>query len=301
MPTETSTGRSANLGVELGMPLPEGQKPKVTREADRGLTAQFDQGGMTVEAANPDAPTAAEAGGDGTQTGGEQQPDAETPEATGAPEALPEFDAEKPEAVEAYTKAYVKEDGSLNQENLSAAWMKNAQVDPKTGAISGSLTEGDYAFLATKGISKEMAKSVEAGQVARLTMDRQAVFAKAGGAEKYEAAREWARKGGYNADAQAKFNTDLNAGGALRDDAIDLLMQRYGRANPAPRRKSPEVSAAEAGNPAGSGGNGGASQGYADYAAYQAAFRASQRGERGAEPIATVRAKLRASPWYGKK
>ncbi len=300
LPPETSVGRQGSLGVELGMPLKEGEKPKVEREPDHGLTAQFDQGGVSVKAGDPEEkPEGAGTQPENPEADPEKKPEGET----GQAEPLPDFDAEKPEVVEAYTKAYVKEDGSLNEGALTNAWMANAKVDPKTGDISGSLTENDYKFLASKGISKEMAKQVEAGQVAKLQMDRQVVFTKAGGAEKYNAAIAWARGGGYNDAAKAKFNADLDAGGATRDDAIDLLMQRYGKANPAPRRRVPEVSAAQAGNAPG-GGQGGAQQGYPSYAHYQAELRASRSGREGAPSMETVRAKLKASPWYsasGKK
>lgn len=298
---ETSVGRQAALGVSLGMPVPAGTKgPAVEREPDHGRSVELDGGKAVLGEADVDGSTVAGDGEAPPVDGGDPAEAAKEGDEVAAEVALPEFDATKPEVIEAYGKAYLKDDGkTFNMAALSADWNKNAKVDDKTGGLVGSLSEGTYAFLETKGIDRDTVKQVEAAQVAKITLDRQVVFTKAGGEEKYNAALQWAREKGYNDAAKAKFNTDLDAGGAARDDAIDLLMQRYTRANPAPRRASPAHTAANAGNPpGGQGGNGGVKP-YDSYGEYQADIRKA-RAEGDEKLLADTRRRFAASanqPW----
>lgn len=316
---DVSVGRGVGIGTELGMPLPKGQtKPSVEREPDSGRSVVLDGQTAALSEANKggerdveldkdgkpvadkDAP-AEEA--EGADKGADKETPAEGDEKVEAPEkveALPAWDAEKPEVVEAYGKRYLNKDGKFDMAALSADWQANAKLDAK-GNVEGGLSEGTYAFLETKGISKEMVKSVEQAQMARLTLDRQSVFTQAGGEERYKAAVEWAKEKGYNDEGKAEFNAALDAGGAKRADAVDLLMQRYDKANPAPRRKSPAKTAADASNPGGGqgGGDGGAKP-YDTYAEYQADLRKAQ-AEGNQALLDENRARLKASPWYGSK
>lgn len=306
-PTETHVGRGDTLGVEVGMPLAPGQdtKPEVQREKDHGLemevgpdaakftrvdtndpskTVQLDKDGkpipVTPEAAAPAAAAAAAVAADG------------------AP-ALPTvaFDVAKPEAVEAFTKAYVNPDGKFNLQALSADWQRNAKANPD-GTFTGGLTEDTYKFLETKGIDRATAKAVEAGQVAIIQQKRTAVFALAGGEQSYAAALKWATEGkGYDAAARAKFNQDLNAGGASQKDAVDLLMQRYAKANPTPRRASPAKSAADAANSSGASDLPAGVKPYNNLKEYTADFRKATASNDQAL-LNLSRARLRASPFY---
>lgn len=305
---ETQTGRLSHLGIELGQPLPKGQeKAKVVAEPDHGLEVNVEGNNATitrVDSSQEGAPV--KLGSEGKpipveKPAGEvveEKPAAETPEAPTALPKLPDYDAAKPETVEAYTKAFVGADGkTMNMANLSADWQQNAKV-AADGTITGNLSEGVYKFLESKGIDRATVKSVEAGQVARLTLDRNAVFTMAGGQEQYNAAIKWAREGGYDKAAADKFNADLNAGGPSRKDAVDLLMQRHTKAVPAARAVSPKRTTADAASPA--GGPTGGVQPYENYAAYQADLRKA-RSTNDQALLDTSRARLKASPWHSGK
>lgn len=298
---DTSVGRKSAVGVELGIPLEQGQqRPTVQREPDHGLAIDTDNKGVVskIDSSEPGVEKP-----EGTVEGAETvDATKETPEAGTLPE-LPAFDATKPEAVEAYSKAFTTEDGGFNMAALSTDWSKNAKVDPKTGDISGALSEDTYKFLETKGIDRETAKRVEQGQTALLKEQRQVIFDAAGGAEKYNAAVEWARKGGYSDEAKAKFNADLNAGGAAQKDAVDLLVTRFSSANPTrqQRQVSPKRTTGDAANAEG-GGNSGV-QPYENYGEYQKDLREARSTNNQAK-LDSTRARFAASankPWRSGK
>lgn len=295
---ETSVGRQSHVGVELGIPLEHGQTAApVHREPDHGLEVNIEGTDASLTRVDSSAePKAVKLDADGKPIPAEVAATEETTQEGAAPAALPDFDAAKPETVEAYDKAFLGADGkSFNMAALSADWAKNATMDAKTGDFSGGLSEGTMKFLESRGIDRETVKSVEAGQVARIKLDRQEVFTQAGGAEKYNAAIEWARTGGYDAAGAAKFNTDLNAGGAARKDAVDLLMQRFSKANPARRAVTPARTTANAAAPA--GGPQGGAQPYTNYQEYQADLRKARQTNDQALLNAT-RARLKVSPWH---
>lgn len=318
---ETANGRLGSLGIDLGMPLPKGQtKAPVQREPDHGLEVNVEGNEATitrVDASGADAPIKLDAQGKPVVPAGGAEAQ-ETTEAKAAREAaeadaakvadlmvvpLPAeaFDAAKPESVEAYTKAFIGKDGKgVNMANLTADWQKNMKVDAKTGAISGGLSENTYKFLESQGLDRATVQAVEAGQVARLTADRAEHFNLAGGQEKYEGAIKWAKAGGYDAAGAAKFNSDIAQGGASRKDAIDLLMQRFTKANPTPRKVSPTRTTADAANAGGGDGAGGI-KGYANHAEYQVDLRKA-RATNDQALLDTARARLQASDWFkGKK
>lgn len=306
---DTASGRLSALSVDLGMPLEKGQtKAPIHKEPDHGLEVNIQDGAGTLKRVDtskegepvklgadgkPVVPTAAP---DPNAAPVVPDPNAATQQAAtvGLPKLEP-FDAAKPETVEAYTKAFAGPEGKgVNMANLSADWQANAKVDPKTGAITGSLSEDTYKFLETQGLDRATIKAVEAGQVAQMVVQRNAVFQLAGGQEKYAAAINWAKAGGYDEAGRAKFNADLNAGGAAQKDAIDLLMQRHGAANPTRRQVSPTRTTADAGaNPPAASGV----QPYANYAAYQADLRKA-RATNDQALLDTSRARLKASTWH---
>lgn len=162
--------------------------------------------------------------------GGEQQ----------APEDLGEFD---PEDTEKWDAQYRTEDGALNEEALSNEFWASA----KDGG-PGSLNEGTYAYLESLGVSKAMAKNVEAALVTQADGEKKAVaegdgalFQLAGdiagdpakGADVLQAALDWGKGGGYTEDAQKKFNDAAKSKDPVaRSEAVELLVNRYIRANP---------------------------------------------------------------------
>ncbi len=308
---ETASGRLSNLSIDIGGEAPaDGSKPKVRAEPDHGLAIDIEGDKAALARVDSSQEKPVKLGPDGkplpadpavavTEEGTKETPPAAETTTEPLPK-LPAFEADKPESVEAFSKAFMGADGkSFNMANLSADWQANAKVDPKTGAITGNLSEDTYKFLESKGIDRATVKAVEEGQVARLTMDRNEVFTQAGGQDKYLAATDWARKGGYDAAAAAKFNADLNAGGQARKDAVDLLMQRFTKANPPARRVSPQRSVTDNAG-VGSGEPDGGVKPYEKYSDYQADLRkARQTADQ--KLLNETRARLKVSPWYGKQ
>jgi hypothetical protein len=145
------------------------------------------------------------------------------------------FDAENPENVEAFNKAYLNADGDLNEDSLSAEFWKN-----KEGGSEG-LNEATYDFLKSKGISKAMAKSVEAALVNKHDSDKNSLAAHdlkimdaAEGPDALKTMLDWGKAGGYNKAQIDKFNkvmsgTDLEA----KLDAIELLKGRFSKTDAA--------------------------------------------------------------------
>lgn len=143
------------------------------------------------------------------------------------------FDPEDAENVEAFTKAYVDADGNLNEATLSAEFWKN-----KEGGNEG-LNEATYDFLKSKGISKSMAKSVEAALVNKHDAEKSSLAAHdlkimdaADGPDALSQMLEWGKKGGYSKSQIANFNkimdgTDLDA----KLDAIELLKGRFAKSD----------------------------------------------------------------------
>lgn len=304
---DTSVGRRASLDVDLGIPLGVGQaNPTVHSEPDHGLGVDIEGKNASLTRADKDGTQDVKLDADGKPiptekpalTPEEEAAAAEADTEAATAEALPAFDAAVPDTVEAYDKAFRDAEGTgFNMPALSADWSKNAKTDPKTGAITGSLSEDTYKYLETKGIDRATVKAVEDGMVARMTLQRQEVFTRTGGEQNYAKAIEWARKGGYDAAATAKFNKDLNAGGPTRNDAVDLLMQRFNKANPAARRASPNKTTADAANPG--GGQGGGAQGYKNYGEYQVDLRKA-RETNNQTLLDQTRARLKASEWHKK-
>lgn len=166
--------------------------------------------------------------------GAEDQPEGDKPEGegdeAGEPEAdaLPDYDPENEEVRAQYDARYFK-DGELDRAALSSEfWASFAKAD---GDVSkAGLSEGAYAYLKdTLGVTKEMAKDLEAGLVAKHKEDQQTFFQRFGGVERYNRAITWAKGGGYSEDQQARFRAAYDRGGADRDDAVDALMNRFHR------------------------------------------------------------------------
>lgn len=149
-------------------------------------------------------------------------------------DALPDYDPESDEVRSQYDARYFK-DGELNREAISAEFWKSFEANDGDLSKSG-LPDGFYAYLKdTVGVSKAMAKEIEASLVAKHTQDESQFFGKFGGVDRYNRAITWAKDGGYSDEQQQRFRDAYSKGGADRDDAVDALMNRFHRANP-PRR-----------------------------------------------------------------
>lgn len=153
-----------------------------------------------------------------------------------APAELPPFKADDEEVIKAYKDAYAP-NGELNIHRLSDEFW--AGGDPKAN-IPGTLKEDTYAFLEkTYGLKKADVKDIEAGLVLKHQGETEKVLAVAGGAEGFNAALAWAKSGGYSKDQLARFEKLSNSKDlADRQEAVELLAERFKKANPAPERES---------------------------------------------------------------
>lgn len=161
-------------------------------------------------------------GDDGAEETGDESGDSEAVE-------LPEtFEADNPETVAAFEKAYLK-DGELNEEALSAEYFANVEKG------QDGLNEATYEFLKSKGVPKATAKRVEALLVNEADAQKNsakqqdfALFEAAGGSDALKDMLEWGKKGGYSESQQKRFNeimkgTDLEA----KQEAVELLKSRF--------------------------------------------------------------------------
>lgn len=300
---ETRVGSESVRSIELGMPLEKGQtKPTVKSSTSEGQTAEFDGDRVTTHTSDKDpkdgqeGTTPQEDGGDGNGEGQEGQ--------EGQAEALPDFNPDSPEVVAAYDDAFLNKDtGEPNLEALSGEWFKSAKKDAK-GNWEGSLPESAYAYLETKGYSKEMVKSVEAGQVALLQQQEQAVYSRAGGPDRLQKALDWARKGGYSDAQKERYNATVVQGRdrELAGEQIDLLMTRFDQASGnARRQRGPQTRVAPnrsvAANAGTSGPGVGGAKPYANRAEWQADVRKA-REDNNQGLLDDSRKRLKASPWY---
>jgi hypothetical protein len=279
---ETSVDRNRASTLEAG-------GTKVTAIPQGGLNTDTETGKVTGPKdlhQGDDAPEAVD--------GEEVSENGETPEAV---EDLGAYDPANETVVAAYEKAYITDEGTMNVERLSAEFWANSAAGKE------GLHEGTYGFLRERfGLPKDYVKSIEAGQKALAQGMETALWDRVGGKDRYDAAIDWARKGGYTKAQRDRFNAVRDQGGEAFDDAVDALMSRYETKNPDAKRKpaplgvqrrpsSPAKDVA-GGSSAAPGGDG-----FADYEAYNAAFRAARRSGSDSEQAA-VRRKLQKSSWY---
>lgn len=174
-------------------------------------------------------------GGEGGE-GGEQEADQNEP-SEGDPEPLPEFDPNNAEVYDKYDARYLKEDGSLNEDAVGAEfWANFAKSEDKKEF--GHLPENTYKYFEDRfAVSREFIHRIERGLVADAQKQSAAFFERVGGQERYNAALDWARKGGYSKAQRDRYNALAAKGGEEFTDAVDALMARYERANPSAARK----------------------------------------------------------------
>lgn len=157
-------------------------------------------------------------------------------------EDLAEFDAASEEIVKAYNSTYKDEGGNLLIDRFGLELDRNIQRDGKA-----ELNPGTYSYLETLGIPRSlvdgqiaMRENSAAWQKVQAEKDDLALFDLAGGPEALNAAKEWATKGGYT-EAQQKRHEDAlkSTDKAVREEAVELLMTRYSKANP-PKEENEE-------------------------------------------------------------
>lgn len=166
----------------------------------------------------------------------EADPEAESPEPAAEPaaEPLPDYD-DSDEARAKYEAAYFKDDGELNLQRLNDEFY--ASLEKAGGDISkAGVSEGTRKFLkAITGISEAGLRDIEVSLYERNKAQAEAVFSKVGGKEAVQEAVKWATEGkGYTPEQVARYERAMKSGGEDRDDALELLMDRYTKANPQP-------------------------------------------------------------------
>lgn len=214
-----------------------------------------------------------EDGGDGSEE--ELQDDAEGgDEDAGDGEPLEDLGEFNPEDASAFEERYFP-NGEMSESTLSKEFYQNAENG------NPGLNEGTYAFLESRGIPKGVAKSIEAAMMTQHDANANAdaqnadfeLFEAAGGPDALETALKWGKEGGYSKEDQKAFNEATKSKDAKkRKEAVELLMYRYGRANPAPKENPiPEVPKRD--GTKGSGGRPKGAQPFANREEYRQAKR----------------------------
>lgn len=222
--TEASEGVSLQMGSDGGEDIRHEQPSVGVDTSDVDFDDADDQGDTGLVGDDNDA--------------GDAPPEAET-----VAEELPDFDAEDPEVVDKYESRYLAADGSLDAEGaLSAEYFANVEK-----GVDG-LNESTYAYLATKGITKATVKQIEAMAATSRDAKKDSVVASdlklfeiAGGPDQLKAALSWGKEGGYSKEQQERFNK-LTSGkdAAAKQEAVELLMSRFNKANPPERPRLPQ-------------------------------------------------------------
>lgn len=160
---------------------------------------------------------------------------------------LGEFD---PENAEAWDAKYLNEEGNYNEEALTA------EFDGNEGK---GLNEATYAYLATRGISKEFAKQIEAALVTKRDADAGEVAKQkgqddlqlmtiAGGPEPLKAALDWGKSEGYSEEAQKRFNAVMEGDDFVaKQEAVELLISRHSKAISSAKPTTPKRDATKGG------------------------------------------------------
>ena len=284
--TEVQDGeRVTSLDVPLRGGLPEGAAA-LNREGDDSASLDLDlRTGLApkpTEEAAEETPAA---------TLEPQESDAETlePPVVTSEGDLGEYKADDPEVVAKFEERFFTADNKVNLQALTTEFWSSAKEGKP-----GTLNEGTYAFLEARlGITKEAAKAIEKGLVADAQAENQKFLQRVGGRAKFQAALEWGRSN-YTPEQVAAFNRAYQGADTFaKDNAVDALMARFGKANPgqAPgqrrgppgaqrRGAAPQRSVASSASP---GGGGAAAQvPYATQEAYTQAWNGVITAEKAA-------------------
>lgn len=205
---ETSAAESEGFSIEMG------EDTSVETTDNEGV--EFDTDDLQEEDA-----------------GGEAEGDGEEGEAEGDEEDLPDLGEFDPENAEAWDERYYPQ-GQMNKDLLSKEFFTNAAKG------EAGLNAATYDYLESKGISKGVAKEVEAALMTQREAEKAQVgkadvelMEIAGGPDVLGAALSWGKAGGYSKEEQKAFNAATKSKDPhVRRQAVESLMFRYGRANP---------------------------------------------------------------------
>lgn len=230
MPSETANFTIPDTSTAISMT--EGGQPEVVN----AKATNFDSNDIKekpedVSTGKPDVREGddLEAPGDGEGEAGEDETEGEQSEVLG------DFNAEDPEVVAKFDAKYLDAEGDLDIDGaISKEYWANIEAGKE------GLDEATYAYLKSKGIKastiksyEAMAKTVKDAETQSVAAHDAKLFEVAGGPDKLAEALEWGKKGGYSAEAIARFNKttagkDLEA----KEEAVEALMAKFHRANP---------------------------------------------------------------------
>lgn len=238
-------------------------------------------------------------------------------------EPLPDFDPENEEVAAAYDARFLKDDGddgqALNVEAIADEIRANMAKEGE--ARSERPNEGTYKWLRTKlGITRDMVDNHIEGEKAKYLQQKAALDEVTGGEEAWKAKLAWAStkedgsQGGYTKEQVARFNAAMKEGGAAAAEQIELLNERYAKANggtttatPKPATKSGVGLQRRSATPAKTtqgAANAGSTAGpkpFANKADYDKELANVSHLKQGPERDAKhkeLRARLAASPWW---
>lgn len=279
----------SNEGFGISMMDPREIDPKAKPLDPAGYTADLDTGKVRhgdEDLTGDDEPDPEDGGEDGA---GEEPPKQEDKPAGD----LPDFE-DKPEVIAKYDAKFIT-DGALNMEALSENFWSNVKRDDK-GQPLAELPAGTMAYLKSKGLSDAMIRSGVEGQLALAEKTTTAIYTRAGGKDKLEAALKWAREGGYDEAGRKRFNAILASNDqSAMADAVDLLMTRHEKASGQPPAKPSPKPGKTTSNTTSTTATG--VQGFATRDEWSAAFKeANDAKDR--KKLDEVRRRLAVSKWY---
>jgi hypothetical protein len=173
--------------------------------------------------------------GDGEEGEGadKEQPEGEVKEAPVGD--LGEFKADDEEVVKKFDEHFFSEDGTQLQ---TARLTAELEANLKAGVTD--INKGSREYLKHRfGISDEFISAHIQGVLASKELGDQRFYATVGGKDAYEAMKTWG-SANYTADQKARFNAAMEKGGEAAAEQIELLQNRYAKANPKAGEKRQE-------------------------------------------------------------
>jgi hypothetical protein len=330
--TEPSAGEKAiadgrlevGSGGGITSSLDKGGKP-VTKSSDGIMLDVSDEGteqqGINAHSTELETEDLTDEGKakDGEETG-EDKPK-EDGEATGDDkpyEPLPDFDPANEEVAAKYDERFLSSDEEGAQVLNTAAIADEIRANmAKAEGATERPNEGTYKWLKEKlGITRDMVDAHIEGEKAKFVQAKEAMDAVTGGEEVWAQKLAWAsskdgKPGGYTKEQVDRFNAAMAKGGAEAAEQIELLNERYAKANPgtATPAKKPGIGVRRPASPAKSATTGANTQSggapsakpFPDKAAYDKELATIRAMKPGAEQDAKhreLRARTAVSPWW---
>lgn len=154
-------------------------------------------------------------------------------------EPLPEFDPANEEVAAKYDERFLSEDAEGAQVLNTAAIADEIRANmAKAEGATERPNEGTYKWLKEKlGITRDMVDSHIDGEKAKYVQAKAAMDEVTGGEEVWAKKLAWAstqadgKQGGYTKEQVARYNEAMAKGGQEAAEQIELLNERYAKAN----------------------------------------------------------------------